>query len=57
VNWVQVKCSSNACVEVASDGERVFARVSTFPDRWLDMDRSEWDAFLAGAKEGTFDQI
>lgn len=59
MNWVRVPCDTSACVEVASEGERVFMRVTELParDKWLDFDRSEWVNFLDAAKVGVFDHI
>jgi hypothetical protein len=57
-NWTMA-CASNACVEVASEGGRVFMRATALParDKWLDLDREEWSDFLAAAKAGGFDHI
>ena len=48
---------ADACVEVAdSGGEHVLVRQSTDPDGpVLTFTRGEWDAFVAGAKDGDFD--
>ena len=48
-------CADNACIEVAQDGDDVLVRNS---DRPTDITRhtpSEWDAFVAGVKNGDFD--
>jgi hypothetical protein len=45
------------CVEVASEGERVFLRTTVVQERWLDMDRGEWDRFVDAVKRGVFDKI
>ena len=44
-------CESNACVEIAVDGDHVLMRRSTDPDGpILSFTRSEWDAFIAAVK-------
>ena len=50
-------CDSGACVEVAVVDEEVLLRSTASPDALLALSRSEWGEFLAGAKEGLFDQL
>lgn len=45
------------CVEVADLGTQVVVRDSKDPDGpTLRFTRAEWEAFIAGAKDGEFDQ-
>ena len=45
------------CVEVAFDGDTVLVRNSQHPSGpMLPFTHAEWDAFLAGAREGEFDR-
>jgi hypothetical protein len=49
---------SGDCVEVAFDGDSVLVRHSKDPSRlMLSFTRSEWTAFLIGARSGTFDVV
>jgi hypothetical protein len=46
------------CVELASVGDGIAVRDSKDPDGpALRFSRSEWDAFLRGAKKGEFDEL
>jgi Domain of unknown function (DUF397) len=50
--------AANGCVEVASLGDQIAVRDSK--DRsgpLLVFSRMEWEAFLAGARDGQFDEI
>ena len=50
------RCASAGCVEVAQDGEQYLVRDSKNPERApLRFTKPEWEAFLAGAREGDFD--
>jgi hypothetical protein len=58
LRWHQGRpCDSGACVEVAEAGEEVLLRSTISPGALLALSRSEWHEFLAGAKEGLFDQL
>jgi len=49
-------CGTNTCVEIAPDGDLVLVRDSKDPESPpLRFTRSEWTAFLAGARDGEFD--
>ena len=49
-------CGSGDCVEVAFAGQSVLVRNSRDPaGSVLSFTHSEWTAFLAGARNGTFD--
>ena len=48
-------CDTNSCVEVAIADENVFIRNSREPEgSVLTFTRAEWDAFVAGVKDGEF---
>jgi Domain of unknown function (DUF397) len=57
LRWRRAKrCASNACVEVATDGEHFLIRDSKRPEiEPLRFTGAEWAAFLAGARAGDFD--
>lgn len=57
LRWQRAKrCASNACVEVATDGEQFLIRDSKNPEiEPLRFTGAEWAAFLAGARAGDFD--
>lgn len=50
-------CDHGACLEIAALGEAVMVRSSLAPSLTITISRAEWQAFLAGAKEGLFDHI
>lgn len=50
-------CDSSACVEISVVGEEVVLRSTLSPGVLLALTRGEWREFLAGAKEGLFDQL
>ena len=50
-------CESGACIEIAAQGDTVMVRSSVAPDVILSLMRTEWHEFLAGAKEGLFDDV
>jgi hypothetical protein len=51
-------CEGGACVEVATTGDAVILRGSANPDdESVTLTYAEWEAFLAGAKEGVFDGV
>jgi hypothetical protein len=51
------RCDTGACVEIAVQGEAVMVRSSTAPEATLTLTRTEWQEFLAGAKQGLFDGL
>lgn len=55
--WRKSEASADgACVEVAFSGDKVYMRQSKDPGGGaLEFSRSEWSAFLIGARSGTFD--
>jgi hypothetical protein len=56
--WHRGKCDGGACVEVAMTGDAVMVRSSAHPDGTpVTLSRDEWEAFLAGVKEGAFDLL
>lgn len=56
--WRRAPCESGACVEIATLGDTVMMRSSANPgDTPLTMSRDEWREFLAGAKDGIFDDL
>lgn len=50
-------CDGGACVEFSATEETVAMRSSTNPSAVVTMTRTEWQAFLAGAKDGNFDDL
>lgn len=60
VQWAWGKsshCDTSACVEVAQDAEFSLLRDSKNPDGpWLQFPRQAVREFLAGVKDGQFDQ-
>lgn len=49
------RCSTGACVEVARVAEQVLIRDSKIPGgAILAFTREEWNAFVAGVKDGDF---
>ena len=51
-------CEGGACVEIAAAGDSVAVRSSLRRDDTpLILSRPEWQEFLAGAKEGAFDDL
>jgi predicted secreted Zn-dependent protease len=51
-------CNSGACVEVAASGEMVLIRDSKAPGGpALSYTAAEFKAFIAGAKNGDFDDL
>ena len=57
--WIRADlCENGSCVEVAPAGDGVAMRDSKDPDGpMLQFTRSEWAAFLGGAKAGDFDHL
>jgi hypothetical protein len=50
------RCGTQACVEVAKDGEQYLIRDSKNPQNEpMRFTKAEWNAFLTGAREGDFD--
>lgn len=47
-------CGSNACVEVKIEGDNVFIKDSD--GDYVIFNIAEWRAFIAGVKEGEFDE-
>jgi len=48
------RCASGNCFEVARADGQVLVRNSTRPDEILSFTVEEWEAFVAGVKEGDF---
>jgi hypothetical protein len=59
LTWVKARRSvaTNACVELASDGEWIALRNTRDPDVVLRFTRAEIRAFLRAAEDGEFDQL
>jgi hypothetical protein len=56
--WYRARCDGGACVEVATTGDTVLVRSSASPGEVpTELSRAEWEAFLAGMKEGAFDGV
>jgi hypothetical protein len=57
VDWIKSKhCESTACVEARLANDEIWVRDSKDPDGpVLKFTGPEWDAFLAGARDGEFD--
>lgn len=56
MSWTKsTKCEFGSCVEVSFNGEWVGVRNSQLPLEEAWFTHAEWDAFLAGVKEGEFD--
>lgn len=57
-NWAKSTfCASSACIEVSLDPEfdQVLIRNSTNPNVFMAFSFSDWQAFIAGVKQGEFD--
>lgn len=54
--WYRL-CESGGCVEIAVQGESINIRSSKAPETMLSLTRAEWRDFLAGAKEGSLDNL
>jgi hypothetical protein len=51
-------CESGACIEVGVQSESVLIRSSANLDgRYVTLSRDEWQAFVAGVKDGDFDSL
>ena len=51
-------CNSGACVRVAADGASVLIGDSKNPaGPVLSYSRAEWDTFIAGVRQGDFDDL
>ena len=51
-------CDNGACVEIGTLGESVLVRSSADPDgECVTFSRGEWRAFVAGVKDGDFDNL
>jgi len=57
LSWQRGKCDGGACVEVAAQDEVVMMRSSVHPGTTFHISRDEWQEFLAGAKDGMFDEL
>ena len=57
LSWQRGRCDGGACVEVAVQDEVVMMRSSVHPGTTLQISRDEWQRFLAGAKDGTLDEL
>jgi Domain of unknown function (DUF397) len=56
--WHRGGCDGGACVEVAATGDAVMVRSSAKADNApVTLSREEWREFLAGAKDGLFDDL
>jgi hypothetical protein len=51
------QCDGGSCVEIAVQGGAVMVRSSIAPEATLTLTRTEWQEFLAGAKQGLFDRV
>jgi len=50
-------CDGGACVEAAADDAMVYVRSSVRPEVSVRLSRVEWQEFLAGVKDGAFDDL
>ena len=59
LRWRKSSFSSSSCVEAAPFGDgRVVVRDSKNPEQgFLLYERAEWQAFLAGVRNGEFDHL
>lgn len=57
IQWQRVKCESNTCVEIATDGPTVLLRSSDHRDGIATMSRDEWHEFVAAIKRREFDAL
>jgi len=56
--WRSARCDGGACVMVARRGSDVFFGNTSYPDGPVNVyTQTEWEAFLAGAKRGEFDDL
>jgi uncharacterized protein DUF397 len=54
--YVARRCESGACVQIGTLGDSVLVRSSADPDdRRVTLSRDEWQVFIAGVKDGDFD--
>lgn len=52
------RCDGGQCVEIGAMGESVLVRSSADPDgKFVTLSRDEWQAFVAGVKDGAFDSL
>lgn len=52
------RCDAGACVEIGTLGESVLVRNSVDPDgECVTLSRGEWQVFVAGVKDGDFDDL
>lgn len=47
-------CESHACLEIMETDQEVLLRKSNDPNRIVAITFEEWEQFLEGAKNGTF---
>ena len=59
ISWqISRKCESGACIMVARQGDSVLLGNTSDPDGpFSTYTITEWDAFIAGAKLGDFDNL
>jgi hypothetical protein len=59
LKWIKARKSmaSDACVELARDGDAILLRDSKNPAVHLRYTQAEVDAFIDGAKRGEFDHL
>lgn len=59
LSWIKARASmgSNACVELAADGDLIVLRNSRDHRARVHFTHAEIAAFLAGAKAGEFDHL
>jgi len=52
------QCDTGACVEIGTLGESVLVRSSRHPDGlYIALSRDEWCIFIAGVKDGDYDNL
>ena len=52
------RCDNGACVEIGTLGESVLVRSSADPDgECVTLSQGEWRMFVAGVKDGDFDDL
>jgi hypothetical protein len=52
------RCDNGACVEIGTLGESVLVRSSADPDgKYITLSQGEWQVFVAGVRDGDWDDL
>ncbi len=55
-SWTRTSQCKN-CIEISPRGDHVMVRDSNAPDLQIKVDASEFQSFIAGVKQGDFDNL